>query len=111
MNNAQTLILNVEVKGQNDNGDTLVKFLNNESLPMLTITQSLKVELGVPTIYTRLRVAESGRVVYTAKDRGENIAKAIAVFETTEHFGCSCAQSVANVVNEAIVNQMGFLEY
>ena len=111
MNNAQTLILNVEVKGQNDNGDTLVKFLNNESLPMLTITQSLKVELGVPTIYTRLRVAESGRVVYTAKDRGENIAKAIAVFETTEHFGCSCAQAVANQVNEAIVNQLGFMEY
>ena len=50
MNNAQTLILNVEVKGQNNNGDTLVKFLNNESLPMLTITQSLKLELGEPTM-------------------------------------------------------------
>ena len=111
MNNAQTLILNVEVKGQNDNGDTLVEFFNLRSLPMLTITQSLKIELGEPTMYTRLRIAESGRVVYTAKDRGENIAKAIAAFEHTEQVGCSKANDVAIKVNEAIVNQMGYLEY
>jgi|TARA_R110000744_G_scaffold339164_1_gene444338 hypothetical protein len=111
MNNAQTLILNVRIEGQNDNGDTLVKFLNNESLPVLTITQSLKLELGEPTMYTRLRVAESGRVVYTAKDRGENIAKAIAVFEKTEHVGCSKANEIAIIVNEAIVNQIGYMEY
>ena len=111
MTNAQRMILSIKVKGQNDNGDTLVEFFNLRSLPMLTLTQSLKLELGEPTMYTRLRVAESGRVVYTAKDRGENIAKAVAVFEMTEGVGCTMAQEKANDVNDAIVEQLGYMEY
>lgn len=111
MTNAQRLILSISVKGQNSEGETLVKFFQRESVPMLTLTQQLKLELGEPTMYTRLRLAESGRVVYTAKDRGENIAKAVAVFDHTEGIGCSIAQQIANDVNDVIVEQLGYMEY
>ena len=103
MNNAQKLILNLVVKGQNAEGDTLVTFLNDRTLPMLTLKQDLKVELGVATLHTTLRVAESGRVVYIVRDQGNNIAKGMTAFNRF-------ARDFAESVTDSIVNLIGYIE-
>ena len=110
MNNAQKLILNLVVKGQNANGETLVTFLNDRTLPMLTLKQGLKVELGVATLHTTLRVAESGRVVYIVRDQGNNIAKGMTAFNRVEQGGNGVARDFAESVTDSILNLIGYIE-
>jgi len=109
MTNAEKLIKDLTLVGTNVNHEPLVALESAPFLGEFIIRQgSIRLSLGVPCIETQLFDANSGKLVYTARDM-DGFGDAESHFSQLEWNCSQLALVSAKAKNKAIVDAIGFL--